>query len=153
MIAILLRRASGYREIGVSAIFILLFTCARGVHGFQGHHQRPIISHLARHSIVPISQSQKICTTSTLFQSQGVEDDFRLMDEEGPTSLSTRWRRRWLSRQSWSQAVRADKNQIAELGISFMLTYNFVSNINGSIFMSLAWYVTSVRVSPPLFLL
>ncbi len=64
---------------------------------------------------------------------------------DNETTMNSRLR--WLSWRRWKQAVRVDRKQVAELGISFMLTYNLVSNINGSIFLSLAWYISSIRVS------
>ena len=51
----------------------------------------------------------------------------------------------WFS--AWLASVRTDRKQMAELGISFMLSYNLISNINGSMFLSLSWYISSVRVS------
>jgi hypothetical protein len=43
-------------------------------------------------------------------------------------------------------ATHVDKEAIAKLGVSFGLTYNLISNINGSISLSLAWYIASVKV-------
>ncbi|KAG7371833.1 hypothetical protein IV203_017975 [Nitzschia inconspicua] len=42
-------------------------------------------------------------------------------------------------------ASHVDKEAIAKLGISFGLTYNLISNINGSISLSLAWYIASTK--------
>lgn len=140
------RAAPRFPQIILVAMF-LSFLGITNVHCFQGHHQSPRRRVSTRHSNI-VSPYQKLkYTRSTLFQSQGVEEDFRFIRmEENQTSTSTS-KRRWLSRRTWSQAVRVDRKHIAELGISFMLTYNMVSNINGSIFMSLAWYITSIRVS------
>jgi hypothetical protein len=45
------------------------------------------------------------------------------------------------------RAVSAvDKQTIAKLGIAFGLTYNIISNINGSISLSVAWYMASRKV-------
>jgi hypothetical protein len=44
-------------------------------------------------------------------------------------------------------SVKFDKAKIAKLGMTFALTYHIVSNINGSISFSLAWYIASSRVS------
>ena len=41
---------------------------------------------------------------------------------------------------------KVDKQAIAKLGIAFGLTYNIISNINGSISLSLAWYIASTKV-------
>jgi hypothetical protein len=43
-------------------------------------------------------------------------------------------------------ATHVDKEAITKLGVSFGLTYNLISNINGSISLSLAWYIASVKV-------
>lgn len=40
-----------------------------------------------------------------------------------------------------------DKSKAASMGVSFAMTYNFISNINGSITLSTAWYIASIRVS------
>eukprot|EP00539_Tryblionella_compressa_P019413 CAMPEP_0178871848 /NCGR_PEP_ID=MMETSP0747-20121128/7818_1 /TAXON_ID=913974 /ORGANISM="Nitzschia punctata, Strain CCMP561" /LENGTH=265 /DNA_ID=CAMNT_0020539041 /DNA_START=113 /DNA_END=907 /DNA_ORIENTATION=- len=40
---------------------------------------------------------------------------------------------------------QVDKQAIAKLGISFGLTYSIISNINGSVSLSLAWYIASKK--------
>jgi hypothetical protein len=40
-----------------------------------------------------------------------------------------------------------DKKKAAKVGVAFGLTYSFISNINGAISLSLAWYIASKRVS------
>lgn len=123
----------------LTCIFLLFNS---NVNAFQG---RPAVGFHIEHS--PISSNKRPSfARSTLFQSQGVEEDF-LAYNESPTDTS---QRRWLSRRHWTQALRVDRKQVAELGMSFMLTYNLVSNINGSVFLSLAWYISSIRVSASL---
>jgi hypothetical protein len=54
-----------------------------------------------------------------------------------------------LSNKIWKRvqvATHVDKEAIAKLGVAFGLTYNLISNINGSISLSLAWYIASVKV-------
>jgi hypothetical protein len=46
-----------------------------------------------------------------------------------------------------SKFATFDKQKIAKVGVAFAVTYNFISNINGSISLSLAWYIASKRVS------
>lgn len=41
--------------------------------------------------------------------------------------------------------MKIDKENIAKMGVDFMLTYNMVSNINGSITLSSAWYIASMK--------
>jgi hypothetical protein len=43
--------------------------------------------------------------------------------------------------------LRFDKEKFAKVGVSFALTYSFVSNVNGSMSLSVAWYMASMRVS------
>lgn len=43
-------------------------------------------------------------------------------------------------------AMTFDKQAFAKLGIGFGLTYSFISNINGSITLSVAWYFASIKV-------
>lgn len=108
---------------------------------------RPAVSLSSRRDprVIPSPSHENSLFKSTGLQSQGVEEDYRVIsiNQNEPTSKSIR---QWLSRSRWSQAMQVDRNQMAELGVSFMLTYNLVSNINGSIFLSLAWYISSIRV-------
>lgn len=46
-----------------------------------------------------------------------------------------------------SNLFQFDKSKAASMGVAFAMTYNFISNINGSITLSTAWYIASVRVS------
>jgi len=118
-----------------------LLSCTLNASAYQS---RSIIGVTTQHA-TSASRVRRKPVRSELFQSQGVEEDFRVISaEEHQTNTSSKIR--WL-RQTWSRALRVDRKQVAELGMSFMLTYNLVSNINGSIFLSLAWYITSIRVS------
>jgi len=42
-------------------------------------------------------------------------------------------------------SMKFDKQAIIGLGFDFGLTYNFISNINGSITLSVAWYIASMK--------
>eukprot|EP00526_Cylindrotheca_closterium_P019632 CAMPEP_0113607976 /NCGR_PEP_ID=MMETSP0017_2-20120614/3674_1 /TAXON_ID=2856 /ORGANISM="Cylindrotheca closterium" /LENGTH=229 /DNA_ID=CAMNT_0000516621 /DNA_START=84 /DNA_END=773 /DNA_ORIENTATION=+ /assembly_acc=CAM_ASM_000147 len=44
-----------------------------------------------------------------------------------------------------SNLFQFDKSKAASMGVAFAMTYNFISNINGSITLSTAWYIASVR--------
>jgi len=44
-----------------------------------------------------------------------------------------------------SNLFQFDKSKAASMGVSFAMTYNFISNINGSITLSAAWYIASIR--------
>jgi hypothetical protein len=87
---------------------------------------------------------------SISIQSHIVDDDIFLINSlydnpESAVVTSTTRGLPWFS--SWLASMRTDRKQMAELGISFMLSYNLISNINGSMFLSLSWYISSVRVS------
>eukprot|EP00538_Stauroneis_constricta_P002908 CAMPEP_0119561512 /NCGR_PEP_ID=MMETSP1352-20130426/17821_1 /TAXON_ID=265584 /ORGANISM="Stauroneis constricta, Strain CCMP1120" /LENGTH=275 /DNA_ID=CAMNT_0007609729 /DNA_START=29 /DNA_END=856 /DNA_ORIENTATION=+ len=43
------------------------------------------------------------------------------------------------------RTAKIDKERIAKLGTTFALTYNFVSNVNGSITMACSWFLASSR--------
>ena len=43
-------------------------------------------------------------------------------------------------------AMKFDRQKIAKMGIDFGLTYNMISNINGSVTLSTAWYISSMKV-------
>jgi hypothetical protein len=49
--------------------------------------------------------------------------------------------------QSISNLFGMDTKQISKLGIGFALSYSIISNINGSITLSVAWYLSCKRVS------
>lgn len=112
------------------------------IHAFQGRQVVPRASALVprriqRHDRRP---SQRLLLS---VQGQLVEDDVFLLNMHDTPESSmtvTRW-------PSWFATPQLDRKQMAELGISFMLSYNLISNINGSMFLSLSWYISSVRVS------
>ena len=45
-----------------------------------------------------------------------------------------------------TESMKFDRKEIAKMGIDFGLTYNMISNINGSITLSTAWYIASMKV-------
>ena len=52
-------------------------------------------------------------------------------------------------RYAWRKiknSMKVDKENIAKMGVDFFLTYNMVSNVNGSITLSSAWYIASMKV-------
>lgn len=52
--------------------------------------------------------------------------------------LSNTWRK-------LKDATKFDRKAIAKMGIDFGLTYNMISNINGSFTLSAAWYISSMK--------
>ena len=117
-----------------------------------------VVAFHSRH--VPIRPSTKLAPPvpsrviqpfqrSISIQSHIVDDDIFLINSlyDNPESavVTSTTRLPWFS--SWLASMRTDRKHMAELGISFMLSYNLISNINGSMFLSLSWYISSVRVS------
>lgn len=41
--------------------------------------------------------------------------------------------------------MKFDREKVAKMGIDFGLTYNMISNINGSVTLSTAWYIASMK--------
>lgn len=41
--------------------------------------------------------------------------------------------------------MKIDRDALAKMGIDFGLTYNMISNINGSVTLSAAWYIASMK--------
>ena len=87
-----------------------------------------------------------VATTATTFEdintmtiNDGDENDDDFNNSNGNILV-----RSWKNLRS---ASKVDKATIAKLGIAFGLTYNIISNINGSISLSMAWYIASKKVS------
>jgi hypothetical protein len=120
------------------------------VNAFQCRHV-PLLRPSTKFAPVVESQDCHPFKKSSLsIHSQSVEEDFwvinmRETEQEAVTTATSTTRLQWFS--SWMGAPRMDRKQLTELGISFMLSYNLISNINGSLFLSLSWYISSVRVS------
>jgi hypothetical protein len=106
---------------------------------------------------------------SQLYSTQGIEDESmmpvrqhmsdNLTQQQGittsepysitATTTSTSARIKMYSTKVWYKIKcisKVDKQAVAKLGIAFGLTYNIISNINGSISLSLAWYIASKKV-------
>lgn len=72
-----------------------------------------------------------------------------LSDEDTLPSLqsSVMTRNNFLS-NTWQKikgAMKFDRQAIAKMGIDFGLTYNMISNINGSVTLSASWYIASIK--------
>ena len=54
-----------------------------------------------------------------------------------------------ISRASWAlvDTVQSNREKIAKMGVAFGLSYSIISQINGSVSLSLAWYISSKNVS------
>ena len=64
------------------------------------------------------------------------------------TATTTTTRNNILSK-TWRKlkdATKFDRKAIAKMGMDFGLTYNMISNINGSFTLSAAWYIASMKV-------
>jgi hypothetical protein len=125
-----------------------------------------------RHEEFPIHhqfQNNNKNSMSQLYSTQRIEDESmmpvrqhmsdNLTQQQGittsepysitATTTSTNARIRMYSTKVWykiKSISKVDKQAVAKLGIAFGLTYNIISNINGSISLSLAWYIASKKV-------
>ena len=76
--------------------------------------------------------------------------DEELFSQIQPSTPATTTRtKKNILRYAWRKikgSMKIDKENIAKMGVDFMLTYNMVSNINGSITLSSAWYIASMKV-------
>jgi len=76
-----------------------------------------------------------------------LSDDEMMPSIQSPQAqaMTTKWAlltRLW---QKMKNAVKIDRQAIAKMGVDFGLTYNMISNINGSITLSTAWYIASMK--------
>lgn len=81
-----------------------------------------------------------------------LSDDGHSIQSLVTTTLTTTTRNNILAK-IWGKikkSMKFDRQAIAKMGIDFGLTYNMISNINGSITLSTAWYIASMKsgISP-----
>jgi hypothetical protein len=122
-----------FTTLAIAWMLLILSPSADAFHGNSRGLSSP--------SRLPATISKSSYSRSISVRTQSVEEDFRqpygdVVDESGTLSKIT---------SRLSNLVRFDKKRVAKLGVSFMMTYNLISNVNGSIFLSLAWYITSLR--------
>jgi len=129
---------------------ILLSSCSHTIFALQTTSHRGLPQST---KFTPRSRSwgyvlpEPLTSSMTILKSRSLEDDFYMINisPDQESTVATAKPTPWFS--SLRSAARLDRKELAELGISFMLSYNLISNINGSIFMSLSWYIASIRVS------
>eukprot|EP00529_Nitzschia_sp_RCC80_P026497 CAMPEP_0113472520 /NCGR_PEP_ID=MMETSP0014_2-20120614/17558_1 /TAXON_ID=2857 /ORGANISM="Nitzschia sp." /LENGTH=344 /DNA_ID=CAMNT_0000365233 /DNA_START=240 /DNA_END=1274 /DNA_ORIENTATION=+ /assembly_acc=CAM_ASM_000159 len=88
----------------------------------------------------PSATAVAVATTATTFDdvnSMMIDDD-DYNDNNNNNILVRSWKK-------LRAASKVDTATIAKLGIAFGLTYNIISNINGSISLSMAWYIASKK--------
>jgi ribosome-associated toxin RatA of RatAB toxin-antitoxin module len=95
---------------------------------------------------VPAFRFKNHDARSVSVRNQGIEEDFQgkfvqpFVGVDAETTLSKVFRR-------FPNVISFDKKRFAKTGVAFALTYSIISNINGSISLSLAWYMASKQVS------
>lgn len=70
------------------------------------------------------------------------ETEATTTNNNATTTNSTMVMKAW---QKIRNAMKFDRKAIAKLGVDFGLTYNMISNINGSFTLSTAWYIASMK--------
>mmetsp|Transcript_61338 Transcript_61338/g.150135 ORF Transcript_61338/g.150135 Transcript_61338/m.150135 type:complete len:345 (+) Transcript_61338:300-1334(+) len=86
----------------------------------------------------PSATAVAVATTATTFD----DVNSMMIDDDDYNNNNNILVRRWKKLRA---ASAVNKATIAKLGIAFGLTYNIISNINGSISLSMAWYIASKK--------
>mmetsp|Transcript_17718 Transcript_17718/g.36495 ORF Transcript_17718/g.36495 Transcript_17718/m.36495 type:complete len:247 (+) Transcript_17718:149-889(+) len=138
----------------------LVFLFVNGVRGLASHRMIAPrrLSYHNPSSSAPLSyaiDSTKMGSDLRATMPQNLTLPLLLSDEElisqiqpSATTTTTRTRTNNILKYAWRKikgVVKVDKEKIAKMGIDFFLTYNMISNINGSITLSTAWYIASMK--------
>lgn len=78
-----------------------------------------------------------------------LSDEDILPSMQSSVTADTATTRKGILANTWQKikgAMKFDRQAIAKMGIDFGLTYNMVSNINGSVTLSAAWYIACMKV-------
>lgn len=137
----------------------LVFLFVTGVRGLASHRMIAPrrLSYNSPSSSAPLSyaiDSTKMGSDLRATMPQNLTLPLMLSDEQllsqiHPSTTTTMTRTNNILKYAWRKikgAVKVDKEKIAKMGIDFGLTYNMISNINGSITLSTAWYIASMKV-------
>lgn len=101
-----------------------------------------------------IDSSRLVTPQNMTFPLTLSDDGHSIQSLVSTTSTKTKTtRRNNILARTWGKirdSMKFDKQAIAKMGIDFGLTYNMISNINGSITLSTAWYIASIKsgISP-----
>lgn len=148
-------------SIGVAMLFLI-----GGVKGLTSCRMvtKHKVTTLRKHQNFLTSLPLNYATDSTRFVSrngiqpipQNITFPLILSDDEAPpcmqslvtttpssTTASNRLTTIW---RKIKNRMKFDKEAIAKMGIDFGLTYNMISNVNGSFTLSAAWYIASMKV-------
>jgi len=142
-------------------VLVVLFM--DGVNGFASHRmnsEHKLSSHRQHHyplTSSPLSyaiDSTRMGTNMHASMPQNMSLPLILSDEEmlpsmqsSDTGTATTTRSFFLSYtcRKIKGATKFDRQTIAKMGIDFGLTYNMISNVNGSFTLSAAWYIASMK--------
>jgi len=143
------------------AVFVLFFL--DGVNGLSSHRmnsKHKLSSRRQRYyplTSLPLSyviDSTRMGTGVYASMPQNMTLPVILSDEEmlpsiqsSVTETTTTTRKNVLTK-TWRKirgAMKFDRQAIAKMGIDFGLTYNMISNVNGSVTLSAAWYIASMK--------
>jgi hypothetical protein len=146
-----------------TAVLVLLFL--DGVNGLASHrmNRKHKLSFLHRQQYPLTSLPLSYATDSTRLGRDPVQasipqnmslplllsDDGMLPSIRSTIPASTSTTRNNLITNTWQKlkgAMKIDRDALAKMGIDFGLTYNMISNINGSVTLSAAWYIASMKV-------
>jgi len=77
-----------------------------------------------------------------------LSDEDLLPSMQSSVTANTAATRKSILANTWQKikgAMKFDRQAIAKMGIDFGLTYNMISNINGSVTLSAAWYIACMK--------
>lgn len=144
--------------IPMAALVLMYLTGVRGLASHRMNTVRRLSCHNPSNS-APLSyaiDSSKLGSDFRAAMPQNLTLPVLLSDEElisqiqPPVSTTgTTTRSSNILKYAWRKikgSVKVDKEKIAKMGIDFSLTYNMISNINGSVTLSTAWYIASMKV-------
>lgn len=136
----------------------LVFLFFGGVSGFASHrmntHLKLSSHHQQEHPSIPSPLSYAIDSTKMGGNviSQNLTLPLLLSDEELLSQIqspvSTTASAKNILSHAWRKikgSMKFDREKVAKMGIDFGLTYNMISNINGSVTLSTAWYIASMK--------
>jgi hypothetical protein len=137
----------------------LVFMFLNGVSGLASHRMNTHLkfsSHHQQHhpltSSSPLSYAIDSTKIGSNMMSQNLTLPLMISDEELfsqiHSSVSTTTAKKNALSHTWLKikgAMKFDRQKIAKMGIDFGLTYNMISNINGSVTLSTAWYISSMK--------
>lgn len=146
----------------VKGIVVLLFL--NGAYGLASHRmniKKKLAENRLRHSNALTSSplcyaidSTRMGTNMRVSMPQNMTLPVKISDKDLLPSIQSSFggsdirTRNNIFKRAWRKvrgAMKLDRQAIAKMGIDFGLTYNMISNINGSVTLSTAWYIASMK--------